>query len=245
MSTPGLPGLAGAGPGEWPLVDSHGVTNHDSDYRAATPFQGKAIIMRRFPILLALAFMLVLSTGGARAGGEGLMNAIAFRPLPPDKVINIRSLDDSEDNLVLVAQFERELRARGYRVSKDAALILTFEVRSEVGAWSAGDRRSIIELEGHGGVDEDEVVKARLNIFDSGRGGLLNAGPGGGTTITTASQYRLDATIDDRRDGHRLWQAWAVADLRQSDGPTLTKAMVPVMVRNLGSTVKRQPFKLP
>ena len=128
-------------------------------------------------------------------------------------------------------------------MSEDAALVLSFEVRNVVGAWRAGSQRSVLELEGHGrGGGED--ARARLNIFDSNRGGLLNEGRGGSTSITTPSQYRLDATIDDRQSGERLWQAWAVADLSQSDGPTLTRAMVPAMVRNLGNTVKRQTFPL-
>ena len=66
-----------------------------------------------------------------------------------------------------------------------------------------------------------------------------------GTNVGAPGQYRLDATIDDRRSGERLWQGWTTAPLIRSDGQTLSMSMVPVMVESVGSTVKRKPFVLP
>jgi hypothetical protein len=199
--------------------------------------------MMRLRGLFAAIGLLVLASGHAGAGGQGLLNAVAYKPMPASAPINVRPLDNSDENLALKASFETELRGRGYTVASDAAIVLSFEVRNVVGAWRAGTRRSVLEFEGHGG-GGGENAKALLNIFDSRRGGLLNEGGGGATSITTPSKYRIDATVDDRRSGQRLWQAWAIADLRLSDGPTLTRAMVPVLVRTLGTTVKRQSFPL-
>ena len=107
-------------------------------------------------------------------------------------------------------------------------------------------RRSVIEFEykseeGIGGDNE----RLRVNLFDSASGGVFNEGRERGTSIVTPSQYRVDATIDDRRSGQRLWQGWAIADLREADGATLTRSMVPALVGSFGQTVRRKPFKLP
>ena len=195
--------------------------------------------------LIAAAGLVAIVWGEAQAGGNGLLNAVAYASMPGDKAVAVRALDNSTESLALKAQFERELQARGYSVAKDAAMVLSFEVRDVVGAWTAGERRAFLELEARGGRVGGERASAKLNIFDSDRGGIFNKGRGDATSITTPSRYRLDATVDDARSGKRLWQAWAVADLRHADGPTLTRAMVPVVVENLGNTVKRQPFQLP
>jgi hypothetical protein len=199
--------------------------------------------MRRFGTLLVLLGLLLLPQGVVRAE-DGLINAVSYKALPGGAPIRVRPLDNSDDNLILQEHFEQELRRRGYAVSADADLILSFEISDVAGAWRAGDRRSVLEFEGSGG-GGGENARARLNIFDSRRGGLLNEGrERGATQIASPSRYRMDATIDDRRDGKRLWQAWAVASQRQIGGPALTRAMVPAMVEYLGTTIKRKPFAL-
>ena len=201
--------------------------------------------MRLHRILLTCAALLAAHAAGAQGAGEGLLNAVAYKPLPAGGAITVRPLDNSDENLVLQQEFESALRAQGRTVAADAPLILTFEVRDTVGAWSTRDRRSIIELEGHGDGIGGDTHRARVNLYNSSRGGVFNEGRGSGTSIMTPSQYRLDATLDQRSNGRRLWQAWATADLGQSDSLDLTRAMVPVMVQSLGQTVKRQLFKVP
>ncbi len=201
---------------------------------------------KRSPRKLVLAVGLaVLLNGAAHGAEEGILNAVAYSPLPKDAAIAVRPLDNSDQNMAVKLVFERELRRRGRTVSDDAALVLTFETSGQVGAWTSAGRRSVLELDAHGGRTGGENAQARLNIFDSARGGLLNKGRGGRTSIVTPSRYRLDATIDERESGRRLWKAWAVSDLGQSDGTTLARAMVPVVVGTLGRTVKRHPFSVP
>jgi hypothetical protein len=199
--------------------------------------------MQRLGPLLLLV-LLVLLPLASRAADEGLINAVSYKALPGGSSLRVRPLDNSEGNLILQERFEQELRRRGFAVAADADLILSFEVRDVAGAWRPGDRRSVFEFEGQGG-GGGENARARLNIFDSRRGGLLNKGDErGATQIASPSQTRMEATIDDKRDGKRLWQAWAVASHRQADGPTLTRAMVPAMVQHLGTTIKRKTFAL-
>ena len=201
--------------------------------------------MRIPGILLVCCGLLAWQPAASQDASTGLFNAVAFRPLPDGAAVRVRPLDNSDENLALQQEFERELTARGHTVSENAPLVITFEVRDEIGAWSTRDRRTVLELEGRGDSLGGHDHKARLNLFDSDRGGILNQGRGSGTSITTPSEYRIDATIDDRTNGRRLWQAWVTADLGYSDGPTLTRAMIPVIIGNLGKTVKRQPFELP
>ena len=229
------------------FVDRADATTHADRANAAlggaVNSLSKAGSMRRLGPLLLIVGLLILPQESLRAE-EGLINAVSYRALPRGGSIRVRPLDNSNENLILQEQFEDELRRRGYAVAAEADLILSFEVRDVAGAWRAGDRRSVIEFEGSGG-GGGENARARLNIFDSRRGGLLNQGnERGATQIAAPSQFRMDATIDDRRDGKRLWQAWAVASQRQTEGSDLTRAMVQAVVEHLGTTIKRQPFAL-
>ncbi|HEB79854.1 MAG TPA: hypothetical protein ENI79_05200 [Rhodospirillales bacterium] len=199
--------------------------------------------MKRFGCLLACLVVLTFQQAAAQGMDDGLINAVAYKQLPAVKVIAVRVMDNSNENMVLLREFEKVLRGHGYIVSPDAKLILTFETRDELGAWADHGNRTLLELSARGGDEGGENAKARFNVFDSGKGGILNKGRGG-TSITTPSQYRMDVTIDDKSNGKRLWQAWAIANLVHTDGPALTKKMIPVMVQNLGQTVKRQTFKV-
>ena len=204
---------------------------------------------RRFVFAGLFSSLLIALTGMvpfafAQSEGEGLLSAVAYRPLPTAKSIRVQAMDNSDQNIVLQKEFERALQAKGFAVSGEASLVLTFETRDDVGAWSNSGRRSFLELEGRGGRTGGEDAKARLNLYDSNRGGMLNEGRGE-TVIMTPSQYRIDVSVDDRRNGKRLWQAWSTGDLGISDPLDLTKAMVPVLVGSLGQTVKRRAFTLP
>ncbi len=199
----------------------------------------------RFLLLLFGLFGFVATQASAQGYGEGLFNAVAYKPIPAGAAVKVRPLDNSDNNLVLQEEFERELASRGFLVSDDAQFILSFETRDVVGAYTERTARHVVELSISGGRGGGEDARARVNVFDSASGGLINAGEGtGDTSIVTATQYRMDATIDDRDSGRRLWQAWAVANLEQSDGLTLTRSMVPVVAGAIGRTIKQKPFPL-
>ncbi len=202
--------------------------------------------MRRYGFLLACLAALAGLEAAAQEIGEGLLNAVAYKPLARDASIAVQPLDNSDANMVLKEIFENELKARGYAVSDDAPLVLTFETRDTIGVWSGYGQRTVIELSNNPDRVGSETPMVRLHLYDSSRGGMLTEGqrPGGDTRMTP-SQYRLDASIDSRSDGKRLWQAWTIADLGQRDGLSLSKAMIPVVVESVGQTVKRQPFVLP
>ena len=96
--------------------------------------------MKRFGILFAVFGLLAAPFAAAQTSDEGLLNAVAYKPFPEGAPIAVRPLDDSDENLALLRRFEGELRAQGFAVTADAALVLTFEIRGSVGAWSDGVR---------------------------------------------------------------------------------------------------------
>ncbi|NQV44146.1 MAG: hypothetical protein HQ501_04545 [Rhodospirillales bacterium] len=178
----------------------------------------------------------------AQSFGEGVVNAVSFRPLPADMSIRVQALDNSDDNLVLIDEVKKALKARGYPLSDDGGMILTLETRSEIGAWSTTDRRHTLEIKGETGSHSDDA-QVKLNLFDSNTGGILNQGTSG-TTIVTPSQYVIEISLDNATDGKRHWQAWAAAELGQSDGLTLMRGMIPALSDVVGKTVSQQTFHL-
>ena len=171
------------------------------------------------------------------------MNSVSFRKIPPNAKLQVQALDNSDSNLALQKEFERVLLASGFTLSNDATLILTFETRDEIGAWTTTDRRHVLSLESKGGREGGENAKARLNVFNSQSGGLLNRGQSG-TNIATPSSYRIDVSIESRSTGKRLWQGWSIAKLGAGDGQTLTTKMIPALVQEIGKTVRQKSFEV-
>ncbi|MSO85734.1 MAG: hypothetical protein EXR02_06085 [Rhodospirillales bacterium] len=180
---------------------------------------------------------------GDSAAAQAFVNSVSYQPLPERAVVTVRPLDNSNANLKLKVSIEEALRAKGFGITKDSPLVLSFDTRDEVGAWSETGRRTILELRAEGGREGGEYAHAKVNVFDSASGGLLNEGRSG-TSITTPSTYRIDVTVDDRTSGRRLWQGWAIANLAYGERNDLDRAMIPVIVQNLGRTTTRQPFNL-
>lgn len=207
--------------------------------------------MRRLTVPFVLLLSLVVGLTGltsssvvlAQGDNQVLLNAIAFKNVPAGAQFSVRPLDNSNQNMALKREFERILRNKGFTVNNNAALVISFETSDQIGSYTTRDKRAVLELEGHGGREGGEDAKMRFNLFDSNTGGVFNRGKGE-TTISSPTQYRIDITIDEQASGKRHWQAWAVAYLYQSDSLALTRAMVPVLVENLGHTVKSKIFDL-
>jgi hypothetical protein len=198
--------------------------------------------MRRLSALssFALCLCLILAATGtslAQGYGEALMNAIAYKAFPQGAAFRVQALDNSDENLIIKQEFERILQSKGFTVSDDAPLALTFETRNEIGSYKTRNKRAVLELNARGGREGGEDAKMRFNLFDSNTGGVFNQGKGE-TSVNTPSQYRLDVSIDSRTNGKRHWQAWTVANLDQADRTELIHAMLPEMVNNMGKTVK-------
>jgi hypothetical protein len=204
--------------------------------------------MRRFFFVLTCFVCLGIfvhpgKTVQAQGAGQGLMNAISYKALPKHTAFSVQPMDNSDQNMVLKEEFERLLKSKGFSISKDAPLVITFETCSEIGSYTTRNRRSVLELQAHGGREGGEDARMRFNLFDSNSGGIFNQGKGE-TSLRTPGQYRLDVSIDNRTNGKRHWQAWTTANHNRSSGGALILAMVPEMVRKLGEKVKSHVFVL-
>ncbi|MGJ3261177.1 MAG: hypothetical protein ACFE0S_16380 [Rhodospirillales bacterium] len=191
-----------------------------------------------FPALGGAVLSVMLCVSGANAQGIDL-NAVSYAEIPDTRDITVETFDDSEKVTRLKKLFEEELRLAGYNVTDNARLIMSFEARDTEGKWSGGGPNRLIEIrnsENHTGKDAPDV---RLNIFDSQRGGLLNPKRDKGITQVAPSEFRIDAMIEDRTDGKRLWQGWSVTDnFEVGEDQSLHRSMVKPIIGSIGKTVR-------
>ena len=198
--------------------------------------------MKRFGFLSLFFLVSALAVAGVRA--DGLMNAVSYQPLPLGSAIFVRSMDNSDQNLRLQKDFEHALKRQGYTISENANLILTFETRDAAGAWTGGGSNPYVELSDNHDQTGVNAPRVRFNLFNSARGGLFNPDRIQTTRMVTPSRFRIDATIDDKTNGKRLWQGWSTTDIGASGVRDLTRAMVHVLVDVVGQTVRQKSFPL-
>jgi hypothetical protein len=184
----------------------------------------------------ALAFV-CLSAAKAEAN-DIVLNAVSYADMPLGRTVAVEILDDSQKNLDLKKQFEDELKAAGFTLDSGARLIMTIETRDESGSWSGGGSTSLIDLansDNHTGTDAPDV---RVRIFDTQRGGILNQKREYGVTEVSPSQFRINASLEDRTNGRRIWEGWSIVNIDGTDDPALQRAMVTPIVKNIGNTVR-------
>ena len=198
----------------------------------------------KIPAIIVFSVLIILSSIPWASAEDGTINALSLRPLPSEKSIKVDPLDNSVDNLKLQKVIEAELRKSGYTISKQASLILSFSTRDQIGSWNSGSSSHVFSLETKTGRGHEERTKARINVFDSTTGGLLNKSKKQRQPSSTASQYRLDISIEDRATGKTYWRAWSVADLDSGEGIELTTKMIPPLIEGLGQTIRRQVFSV-
>jgi hypothetical protein len=152
-------------------------------------------------------------------------------------------MDDSSQNIILKQKFEHLLKTKGYSIRKNAPLLITFGTSNELSTYTSRNRRSILELDAHGGREGGENARMRFNLFDSNSGGMFNQGKGE-TSVRTNSQFRLDVSIVNRKNGKHHWQAWTTTNQGHTSGGDVILAMVPKMVSKIGERVTSQTFDL-
>lgn len=194
------------------------------------------MIRRVAPLLGLLIVAGITAPAAPQDVDQGLLNAIAFQPIPRAQAVEVRVLDNSDENLAVMQELEAALRQRGLSVGgEEAPLLLTIDTGDSVGAWTAP-----------GASDQIRMMDDRGRLFPQGELDMARQArlPLTGTTVVTPAQYRLGLTLDTRATGTRLWQGWAIADLSQGEPSELAAAMVPKLADSLGRTVREEPFNL-
>lgn len=187
---------------------------------------------------LGVAIGIAVAGATSAAANEIVLNAVSYADMPLGRTITVEILDDSQKNLDLKKQFEEALKSKGYAIESGAQMVLTIETRDESGKWSGGGSTSPIDIanrDNHTGTDAPDV---RVRIFDTQRGGILNQKRDYGVTEISPSQFRIDAFLEDRSNGRRLWEGWSVVDVDGSEDPQLQRSMVTPIVSNIGKTVR-------
>lgn len=195
----------------------------------------------RSSILTASAFAISAFVGASVAHASGItLNAVSYFDLPKNEPVTVEIFDDAKENIVLKERFEQELRDQGYTLSPDARLILSFETRDTSGKWSGGGPNRLIEMrnsENHTGKDAPEVV---VSIYNNQRGGVFNPKRDPGINQVAPSEFRIDASIEDRTNGRRLWQGWTITASVGAEDASIRRSMVKPIVANIGNTVRDQ-----
>ncbi len=176
--------------------------------------------------LFAALFAILLAAvplSDVRAG-DGIVTANAYRSFKGVKTVSVKAWDNSDQNMAVAREIETRLKAGGYAITDQADISLSFEVKNLAGTWTDGQRRHILELEGHGGREGGENASVRLNLFSSETGGVLNTGRPG--QPNTASRYLIEFMLDPKQ-GPRLWEGQVAVEYTGGDPTTLLKRMVP------------------
>jgi hypothetical protein len=188
-------------------------------------------IIARGWVALAMATAAIAS---AEEGAVGMVNAVAFEPLP-SKPIFVRTLDDSDFGMAVRAAVVDAMIARGLIVGPETSpLLLTIDSSQMMGAVRSVERPVSRPVEDRSG---------RLSFREGFRAQEVPGAPPP-TGVIGARFYQLELTLDERADRRRLWRGWAVADLGAGDPPAIAQAMVPELAASIGETVRERVFPL-
>ncbi|MBI3453138.1 MAG: hypothetical protein HY057_10015 [Rhodospirillales bacterium] len=196
------------------------------------------------PYFLGLFTALALVAGPAAGQGTydpaapGQVHASAFAAMPADLPIAVRPLDNSTDNLRLKRRFQDALASRSIPTAPDKApLALNFETEVQETARS---RRppSLGEFKG-----DNRDSQVRINLWSTTQDSVTQGRRSGGDE-KTGVRFILIATLDDQRTGQRLWQGQASWDGEALDEQAAYATMAPILVEQLGQTVRQRSFRL-
>lgn len=177
------------------------------------------------------------STGDGPAPGR--THASSYAPLPSGAALAVRPWDNSAANLRLKANFTDAISKRGLRLAESGApLSLNFE--TEVESLSTPDTGPTLgQVQGR-----NHDTRVRMNFWSTTQDSVLTGRQGGSSANLGSVRYVLRATLDDQRSGQRLWQGEASYTANPADETTTFALMVPVLVDNLGQTVRPKAFRI-
>jgi hypothetical protein len=185
------------------------------------------------------AALIVMAVGPAWAeDAPGALFTSSYQALPADAAVTVRPLDNSRENLALVKQFDAALAKRAMSAQAPTApLVLNFDTEVQPllrpgAGLTLGEARV---------TNRDSQV--RINLWSTTQDSVLQ-GRRGDAATQAAVRYVLTATLDDARTGQRLWQGEARYAGGDRDQSQAWAAMVPLLVAELGKTVRARSFTL-
>lgn len=200
------------------------------------------MIARRLFIASALPLLAGLSLRPGDAAAQqpqpGRVTARSFDPVAAGATIEVSPLDDRQENQRLAAEFRRRLAAAGYRMG-DASAPLRLSFDSEVRPMGgASSQRRDGGNPGTGslpsGMDPTPTPDRPV------RRGQDQAGGGQASGL----RYVINAQLDERAAGKRVWQGNVRYDDVEGDRTRMLLRLVPRLVGVFGRTERGRGFAL-
>ena len=188
------------------------------------------------------------ATGLAQEGRPpGQVAARAFMTAPTPLALSIEPGDNTDENRALAQRLAKEAAGRGITVQpQGATLVLRFD--TEVRTGSPG--RPSYSRPGGGLSDPDSLTPAppgsngEVTNMLSSRGGGIISGRASGADYSRFLRYVINATIDDRATGRRIWQGHVSYDTAESDRTAMFVALAPVLAEQIGKNTQERAFRL-
>ncbi|MBI3709003.1 MAG: hypothetical protein HY246_15195 [Proteobacteria bacterium] len=186
------------------------------------------------------------------ASAPGQARATSFVAMPSGVPLAVRPLDNSDANLRLKAKIAAGLGTRHYQVNDgEAPLVLNFETEvQQLGRRGQGPTLGeVTSRTGQGSTSGDATSprahdsQVRMNLWSTTQDSLLLGRQSDGS-IRASLRYVLTVTLDEPRGGRRLWQGEATYDGAPADDLATFGAMVPILLDQLGRTVRQYEFRL-
>ena len=204
--------------------------------------------------LAAWAGCLLLLAAGAAAQtaatrGAGTIVAQNYAPAPSGLAVMVQPAQNSDQGERLKSAIEASLREFGARVADDSPLVLSFyatEINDAppTGRPATGETHESLVPGSDQGFKMGMLSGLNQSLFgDQAKG----AKPDQSNAATAAPrQVHLTMSLADQRGvARRLWQGRASGDVLQPDSFAVTLALVPFLVRRIGTTVADEHFELP
>ena len=201
-----------------------------------------SIDMQKDIYRIILILLYFIATPSPSQADEGIINAVSFHPIPAATVIVVQPWNNSDENVNTARLIENQLRDLGYKISPQANFTLSFDSKSSLGKWSSSSRNTSVELKAESSTVSGKDAEARLNLFSSSEGGVLNPNKTPGENIL--SKVSLKITLD-QKNGPRLWQGKAIAGVHQTDTVSVARRLTPVLLDYLSKTISRKSVNIP
>jgi hypothetical protein len=227
-------------PARWNLVFDRGSR---SCGKAAQAVAEPALIQRR-NLLIAAPFLAVASAlpsalALAQDSKPGRVTGRAFHPLPQRAMIEVSPLDDRDENLRIAAALREALLRGGYALG-DASTPLRLSFDSEVRPLSGPVRAPGTPAP----TGSDDVVPGDRGTSPIPERRIQRGSDNVPRGKTPLLRYVLNATIDDRTTGKRMWQGNVRYDDAESDRTQMLMRLVPPLMTAFGQTQKGRSFAL-
>lgn len=199
-------------------------------------------------LLLVPLFAAPLASVLAQTEGRppGTMAARAFTAAPSPLAFAIEPGDNTDENMALAENLRKQAASRGMTVQREGStLVLRFDTEVRTGqATQRSFSRESGSLDPDPGTPTppgsgDEVT----NMLTSRGGGVLGT-RSSGADYTRFLRYVINATLDDRTTGRRLWQGHVSYDSSASDRTAMFVSLAPVLAEQIGKNVQERPFRL-